>query len=47
MVGDTVFVFALISVAGVMMATNRVCFDVVALLVVLAVKPLVFPLSPA
>lgn len=36
MTGETVFVFALIGVAGLMMATNRVRFDVVALLVVLA-----------
>jgi di/tricarboxylate transporter len=36
MTSDTVFVFALIAVAGVLMATNRVRFDVVALLVVLA-----------
>ncbi len=36
MTGETVFVFALIGVAGALMATNRVRFDVVALLVVLA-----------
>ncbi len=36
MTGETVFVFALIAVAGALMATNRVRFDVVALLVVLA-----------
>ncbi len=36
MTGETVFVFALIGVAGALMATNRVRFDVVSLLVVLA-----------
>ena len=36
MSGDAVFVFALIGVAAVLMASNRVRFDIVALLVVLA-----------
>lgn len=36
MAGETIFVFALIGVAGALMASNRVRFDVVALLVVLA-----------
>ncbi len=36
MSGDTIFVFGLIAVAAVMMASNRVRFDIVALLVVLA-----------
>ena len=36
MTGETVFVFALIGVAGALMASNRVRFDVVALFVVLA-----------
>lgn len=36
MSGDTVFVFSLIAVAAVLMASNRVRFDIVALLVVLA-----------
>ena len=36
MTGETVFVFALIAVAGALMASNRVRFDIVALLVVLA-----------
>ena len=35
MASDTLFVFALILVAGILMASNRVRFDVVALLVVL------------
>ncbi len=36
MTGETLFVFALIAVAGALMASNRVRFDIVALLVVLA-----------
>ena len=36
MTNQTTFVFALIGVAGTLMATNRVRFDVVSLLVVLA-----------
>lgn len=36
MTGDTVFVFALIVTAGILMASNRLRFDVVAILVVLA-----------
>ena len=36
MSGDTLFVFAVLVIAAVMMASNRVRFDVVALLVVLA-----------
>jgi len=36
MSGDATFVFALIAAAGVLMASNRVRFDLVALLVVLA-----------
>ncbi len=36
MTGETMFVFALIGVAGALMASNRVRFDVVSLLVVLA-----------
>jgi di/tricarboxylate transporter len=36
MSGETIFVFALIAVAAVLMASNRVRFDIVALLVVLA-----------
>ena len=36
MTGEAGFVFALIAVAGVLMASNRVRFDIVALLVVLA-----------
>ena len=36
MSGDATFVFALIAAAGVLMASNRVRFDIVALLVVLA-----------
>ena len=36
MSGETIFVFALIGVAAALMASNRVRFDVVALLVVLA-----------
>ena len=36
MSGNTLFVFALIAIAGAMMASNRVRFDIVALLVVLA-----------
>ena len=36
MSGEAVFVFALIGVAAALMASNRVRFDVVALLVVLA-----------
>ncbi|MDX1345663.1 MAG: SLC13 family permease, partial [Sedimenticolaceae bacterium] len=36
MSGNTAFVFALIAIAGVMMASNRVRFDIVSLLVVLA-----------
>ncbi len=36
MTGDIAFVFALIGVAAVMMASNRVRFDIIALLVVLA-----------
>ncbi len=38
MQADTLFVFVLIAVAGVLMASNRVRFDVVALLVVLALS---------
>ncbi|MFV8818137.1 SLC13 family permease [Haliea sp. E17] len=38
MQNDTLFVFILIGVAGVLMASNRVRFDVVALLVVLALS---------
>lgn len=41
MTGDVIFVFVLIGVAAVLMASNRVRFDVVALLV----APLVFPFS--
>ena len=36
MSGDSTFVFILIAVAAVLMASNRVQFDIVALLVVLA-----------
>ena len=36
MTNETVFVFALIGVAGAVMASNRVRFDIVSLLVVLA-----------
>ncbi len=36
MTGETVFVFSVIGVAGALMATNRVRFDIVALFVVLA-----------
>ncbi len=38
MSGETVFVFALIAVAGAIMASNRVRFDVVAILVVIALS---------
>jgi hypothetical protein len=36
MTNEAVFVFALIGVAAALMASNRVCYDVVSLLVVLA-----------
>ena len=36
MAGNSTFVFALIAVAAVLMASNKVRFDIVALLVVLA-----------
>ena len=36
MSGNTAFVFALIAIAGILMASNRVRFDIVSLLVVLA-----------
>jgi di/tricarboxylate transporter len=36
MLSDSTFVFALIGVAAILMASNRVRFDVVALLVVIA-----------
>jgi len=39
MPSESTFVFSLIAIAGVLMASNRVRFDVVALLV----APLVFP----
>ena len=41
MTGDITFVIAVIGVAAVLMVSNRVRFDIVALLVVLALVPAV------